>query len=327
MSKLTKLLEFAYAGNTERSRMLNSESFKKTVLGTIPDKETKQLLLANEIESTTLIQEEVYKTVVEGSEPFKCMREVLPVVKTDSYSVRVVYGEAGTYAKVIPEGGKIEIDTQDYSKKDITIKKIGTRPLITNELIEDSLFDVIELELKKAGARLENKLNRDCIIELLKNHNGTTPADTDPAGTTLAVSDIAKSIAKVKAVGFLPSVLITHPTAEGQLLQDSNLAYVAYAGTSTPLTQGTVPKLMGLTPYTLGVSSDDATYKWDDTDSANHYYALVLDPDNYAMIAMRRDITVEQYDDPIHDLVGISCTMRYGVGVIQNQAACRILAK
>lgn len=327
MSKLTKLLEFAYAGNTERSRMLNTESFKKTVLDTIPDKEVKQLLLANEIESTTLIQEEVYKAVVEGAEPFKCMREVLPVVKTDSYSVRVVYGESGMYAQEVPEGGKIEIDTQNYSKKDITIKKVGTRPLITNELIEDSLFDVVELELKKAGARLENKLNRDGIVELLKNHNGTTPSDTDPAGTALAVSDIAKSIAKVKAVGFLPSVLITHPTAEGQLLQDSNLAYVAYAGTSTPLTQGTVPKLMGLTPYTLGVTSDDPTYKWDDTDSSGHYYALVLDPSSYAMIAMRRDITIEQYDDPIHDLVGISCTMRYGVGVIQDQAACRILAK
>ena len=327
MSKLTKLLEFAYAGNTQRSRMLNSESFKKTVLDTITDKEQKNLLLANQIEETTLIQEEVYKTVIEGAEPFTCMRNVLPVVKTNSYSLRVVYGESGTYAKDIPEGGKIEIDTQNFSKKDITIKKVGTRPLISNELIEDSNFDIVEIELKKAGARLENKLNRDAILEMLQNANGSTPADVDPAGTHLAVSDIAKAIGEVKAQGYLPTVLLTHPTAEGYLLTDSNLAYVAYAGTNTPLTEGKVPKLMGLTPYTLGVTTGDDTYHWDATDGTGHYYAMVVDPANYAMIAMRRDITVEEYDDPIHDLIGIKCTMRYGVGVIHDDAAVRILAK
>jgi hypothetical protein len=44
-------------------------------------------------------------------------------------------------------------------------------------------------------------------------------------------------------------------------------------------------------------------------------------------LAMRRDLTVEEYDDPIHDIMGIACTMRYGVGVIQSAAHCAILAK
>lgn len=327
MSKLTKLLEFAYAGNAKRHKMLNSSSFKRTVLDTIPDKKTKELLLASEVEETTLLQEEVYKTVVEGAEPFKCAREIIPVIHTDTYSVRFVYGEAGSYADVVPEGGKITIETQDYNKKDITINKIGTRPLITNEMIEDSLFDVVELELKKAGARLENKLNRDVITTMISDANGTTPADVDPAGTHIAVSDIATAIGEVKSIGFLPTKLVTHPTAEGYLLQDSNLAYVSYAGTNTPLTEGKVPKLLGLEPYTLGVTTVDPTYHWDATDAAHHYYAMVVDPANYAVIAMRRDITVEKYNDPIHDLVGISATMRYGTGVIQDQAAVRILAK
>lgn len=54
---------------------------------------------------------------------------------------------------------------------------------------------------------------------------------------------------------------------------------------------------------------------------------MVLDPSHAGIIAMRRDYTVEQYDDPIHDLVGISATMRFGVEVIQTDAGVRILYK
>ena len=65
---------------------------------------------------------------------------------------------------------------------------------------------------------------------------------------------------------------------------------------------------------------------WDSTDSATHYMAMVLDTDTpVGFIGMRRDLNVEKYDDPINDLLGIKVTMRYGVGVTQAAAGCRIL--
>src|SRR4030042_522195 len=103
MSKLTKLLEYGFAGNTERSRMLNKESFKN-IIGL----DTHKLLQseANAIADSTLVQEEVYKTVIEGTEPVKCMREVVPIFNTDTYSIRFVKGELGTYASKVAEGAK-----------------------------------------------------------------------------------------------------------------------------------------------------------------------------------------------------------------------------
>ncbi|RKY26043.1 MAG: phage major capsid protein [Planctomycetota bacterium] len=325
MSKLTRLLQLAYAGNSERKRLLNNPHVIHD-LGGKDSKTYKTLLQSDSISETTLLQEEVHKTVVEGAEPYKCFRDVLPVIKTDSYSVRVVTSQGNAYAEDIAEGAEIPIDTTSYAKTDITIKKIGTRPLITNELIEDALFDVVELELKKAGARLENKLNRDCLQAILKDLDGIT--DVDPAGTALSVTDLATARALVESEGRLPDTLITHPIAEGQLLKDSNLVYVAYAGQGRTLETGELPRILGLRPYTLSVTTESGfTYSWDGTDADNHYYALVLDSKNAAFIAMRRDITIEQYDDPIHDLLGISCTMRYGVAVVDDKAGVRILAK
>ena len=322
MSKLTKLLEYGFAGNNERSKMINKEAFKKTV----GDEAYKTLLQSENyaITNSTLVQEEVYKTVIEGAEPFKCMREVVPTVNTNSYSVRFVKGEAGTYADQVAEGGAINIDTQTYSKTDITINKYGTRPLITNELIEDALFDVVELELKKAGARLENKLNRVILAALVA---GITTNTSNPGGAHIEVSDIALAISKVKKQNYLPDILVTHPTAEGYLLQDSNLAYTSYAGSPGAIRQGDIgSKLMGLTPYTC-TATDAADPTWDDTTAASDITALVLSKADIGALCMRRDVTVEQYDDPIHDLIGMSCTMRYGFGVLREKAGCVIYHK
>ena len=319
--KLAKLLEYGFAGNAERSRLLNKESFKKTVGPEI------HKLLQNEpnaISDSTLVQEEVYKTVIEGAEPFRCFREVFPVIKTDSYSVRFVKGQAGSYAEKVAEGAAITIDVQNYSKQDISIEKFGTRPLITNELIEDSLFDVVELELKKAGARMENTLNREVLNKILNGSNKISTNTVDPgASAHIDVADVASAIAKVKKQNFIPDILVTHPTAEGYLLSDSNLAYVSYAGTNVPLTEGKVPKIMGLTPYTC-TATDSSSPTWDDTTGGSDVTALVFSKNDLGVICMRRDITIEQYDDPIHDLVGISVTMRFGTDVLNEKAGCII---
>lgn len=323
MSKFTKMFEIAFASKSERDKIIDAESTKR-ILGDNTYDNYKALIQSNGIQSANLLQEEVYKTISEGAEPFKCLRDILPIIKTDSYSVRVVKGEVGSYAEDVAEGSKVPIDTQVYSKQDITIKKIGTRPLITNELIEDALFDIVQLELSKAGARMENKLNRDCLVELASDQGVT---EVDPANSHLEVSDLATARASIEAYNYLPDTMILHPTAEGYLLQDSNLVYASYAGNNTALTTGKIPKILGMIPKTLSVTTGSTSYYWDGTDSSTHWNALCLDSKATAYLAMRRDLTVEEYDDPIHDIMGIACTMRYGVEVIRNTAQCFVLAK
>lgn len=319
MGKLAALLKYTQAGSNERKKLLASNAFKKTV----GDKTFVKLEQAEDIAETTLLQEEVLRKVVAGAEPAICFRNIIPIVKTDSFSLRVVKTTGGEYAEDLAEGGIIPVNTNELSKVDITINKIGTRPLITKEVIEDSLFDIVEIELEKAGRRMENKFNRDILYEIL---SGITTTDTDPATTgTFAVSDIATALKKVKTENFTPDVLIMHPQAEGLLLKDSNLVYVAYAGGDQTLRTGKIPTLLGLKPYTLSVTTGKTDYYWDDTDAATHYMSIVMDSKNMAYVGMRRDMTVEKYEDPIHDLEGISVTMRYGVKTIQPKAGNRIL--
>jgi len=318
-NKLTKLLEFGFGEPHERKELLGKPSTERTL-----GKEVHALLQSDSKNSTTLIQEEVYKTISEGAEPWKCMRDVVFTLQAGAHSVRVVKGETGTYAGKVAEGANVPIDTQVYTKTDIPIYKTGTRPVITSELVEDCLWDIIDLELKKSGARMENKLNRDCLLEILTDAGST---EVDPAGTHIAVSDLARARANIATNNYMPNKVVFHPLAEGYLLQDSNLAYVSYAGESGPLHTGRIPKLMGLIPYTCSITTGSAAKVWGTTDAANNYYGVVLDSAANTYLAMRRDLTVEEYDDAIHDIVGLAITMRYGVATVQANAACCILTK
>jgi HK97 family phage major capsid protein len=278
------------------------------------------------INDSTLVQEEVFRTIIEGTEPFKCWREITPTVNAGSYRIRFVKGEAGTYAGEVAEGAKIDIDVQEYSAQNIDVVKYGVRPVITNELIDDALFDVVEHELKKAGARMENALNRLVLDKILNGANKITTSTHNPAGPHIAVSDLARAVGMVKKQNYIPDTLVTHPTAEAYLFQDSNIAYAAYMGTAGPLTSGKVPKLLGLSPYTC-TATDKSSPTWDDTTAASDVTALVFSKMDLAKLLIRDDIHVNRYDDPIHDLVGMSVLMRIGADVVNEKAGCLVYHK
>lgn len=322
--RLSRLLEFAYAGSLERKELMSDPAFRRDVgEDTIKYLEEKKLLQTEDIASDTLLLEEVLKTVYHGAEPFRCFRDVLPIVKTNSPSVRIVLSDTAGYAVELTDGAEIPDKTTKYSKVEISSKIVGTRAGITNALIEDALFDVIELEIEKIGARLENKLNQDALTALLEGADSSN--DIDPATSTFALSHVAESIGKIKGNNYFPTDFIMLPFAEAQLYKDSNLVYVNQAGTDITLREGKIPKLLGITPWTCSVVTDSDSVSWDETDADGHYMAMVLDAKNAGLITMQRDITIKNAENILADLVNIVGTMRYGIGVIRDAAISRIL--
>ncbi len=276
----------------------------------------KELLLTEAIESTTLIQAEAYKTVMEGSEPSICMRNAMNMVQMQSKTMNWTIGETGTYAPEVPEATDIPILNQDYDVVEFVAKKYGVRPLISNELIEDSMFPIIELELGKAGRRIENRINQNAITELIDS----VTLEHDCAGSNWGIKAIAAAVSEVRAAGFNPDTLIMHPSAEAIVLQE--FVPTNYYPTEAIVSTGMVPNILGLRSFTCGVTKN-GTQEWDyDTDG--DIGMIVYDSTAVAAIGMRRDITVEKYNDPIKDMVGMSVTARFDVEAIITAAGCRI---
>ena len=112
----------------------------------------------------------------------------------------------------------IGVDSILYDETDVTIKKAAVAPYITTELIEDQQFDWIELELMRAGAKLENRLNREAITTMLDAISMTN--DIDPAAH-MDVLSIGLTKKEVDHMGWCADSMFIEPYSYAYLIDEA----------------------------------------------------------------------------------------------------------
>ena len=276
----------------------------------------RELLLSTAIESTTLLQTEMHATVLEGAEPWKCMRQACTVLPMKANTLTIPVGEVGSYAPEVAEGAEIPISDQDYTAVTLTAKKYGVRPMITDEMVADALYPVIEMEIRKAGAKLENTLNQIALTNLIDN---TSANEHDTGGNNQGIKAIASAIKKVKADGFIPDRIVLHPDAEALIMAD----YIptGYVGAEAAQ-NGKLPNLLGLSPFITNVA-DASSETWE-YNSDGDIGMVVFDSGNSTVIGERQPITIKRYEDIVRQLQGGTVSARWAVGTLQANAGARI---
>jgi hypothetical protein len=253
-----------------------------------------------------LIPVEVYATIIEGSEPARCIRETFPVFKMASETLKVPYGETGTYAQVVAEGAEIPIQDQTYGAITLTAAKYAVRPLITTEMINDSKFDVVARELRKAGLRVENALNR-LAIDALTAANATTYETEFSMGTPVPLKKLGSAIAAVQGRGFQPTDIIMVPGLYGDVLGAFTAVFTGMA--EGVVRTGSIGTLLGCNVRICGIAATTAA-NWRYTTN-DDIAGFVVDRDAAGALGMREDINIEQYKDPIRDMVGMKVAARF----------------
>lgn len=292
-------------------------------------KPARELLLSDAIESTTLIQTEINRTILEGAEPAKCFRNAVPVFTMNANTMQINVGETGTYAPLVAEGAEIPINNQDYTARTWTSQKFGERPMITREMVDDSLFSVVELEVRKTGLRVENTLNQ-WMLQVLIENAGNEHDIAAAAGSVAGIQAYISARALNSADGFISDTIVCHPAMTSYLYKDFVPGYNQMA--QQYINSGQLPSVLGCRVFECGVTltststpfaSSAAGLDWAPP-ADTKIGALMFDSKSCGGIGMRQDTRVEQYSDPVRDLVGMSVTMRaacqYGVA----NAICRV---
>lgn len=291
--------------------------------------QARQLLLTEAIESTSIIQEEVLRTVIAGAEKFKVIREAgVAWYPVKSNALRVPLGETQRNADVVPEGAEITDRTQDYDKRDFTIVKYGVKPRISFEMIEDGLVDVVAEEIYYAGAAVENKLNYDALTVLATNAGKiTTQTGGGTAGTALAVLRQAKK--QLKNAGFFADTLIMHSDFEADLIANATLLTPYYSGGAGAgiVNQGILPTpLLGMKWFVTDnghPTAVDGSNPWEYNSNLDTG-AIVMEAKRGCGVAMRRDRTVKKFDDIVKELHTVTVTMRCDVKHLHANAVARL---
>ncbi len=342
VATLAKMLEIAHL-DRKGERFGNRER-KKLVLGlpatlgaykiddflnddpTATRHRAAELLLTDSIESTSLLNEEVLRTVIAGAEKFKIIRDCgAAMYQTKSNALRVPLGEAQVNASVVAEAATIQDRTQNYDYRDFTIVKYGMKPRISYEMIEDGLVDVVAEEIFFAGAALENKLNYDSLTALATNAGNTTITAGENAGTVgLTVLKEAKSL--LKADGFFADTLIMCAGLEDNLLSNTALTTPYGVMTESVLRQGQLPSpLYGMRWWVTdnGSTTVDGTNPWA-YDSNADIGGIVMEAKRGCGIAMRKDRTIKKFDDIEKELSTFTATMRVDVNYLHANAVCKL---
>lgn len=282
-------------------------------------KPVRELLLTGDLSGSNLIQTEVKATVVEGAQPARAFMDVLPIDRTPGTTFKWPYGASGVYAEKYPQGTEIKIKTQDYSAASYDASEvIAHRPLISDTMIESGQVDIIEQEIKYAGAAVMNKAERICLSEILESSG----QEFDSAGANQGLKAVAKAVAKLKGYNMAPDVVIMHPDAEGLCMQDV-VVPTSPGADSIARGQGIPDGYLGLKWRVCNVSEDSSTYTWGYSADGN-IGMLVLDSARAGGIYLPRDLTVKDYEDPIRDMKGMTVTMRMDCQSHIANGACRV---
>lgn len=319
---LARMLELSFEPYNDRRKEIIERDIPKELTHDFGGKiaPVREYLQTESIVGTTLVPAQVLATVIDGAEPMKCMRDMVPVYNAaGKRSVVVPLSETGTYAAEVAEGAEFEDDDITYTNATHTIKKYGSKPRITEEMISDGLWDVIAVETAKAGARCENTLNHVALGTLLEGSGDEI--DTGAANTGLVA--VTSAMAEMMANGFKPDRLVMHPTAAGAVLQ-TFVPSGGYYAVGDQTTSGLLPPMiLGMKAGICGTTTSSTTYTWGyGTDS--YIGMLLLDSMHAGAIAMNQDLTVTEFRDPIKDLRSFTVKMRFGCATHQSYAAERI---
>jgi len=261
---------------------------------------THELAVSEDLQRLT--QKAYYNAVVKGAKRRELFRQILPVVKVNSYRMKIVTSDADGYASKKALKAEVPYMHPKYTSSDVVIERIWTVPLAPKELIEDGEFDVIENEVEIAGEQLENTLNRDAVSVLIDNasHEVTVASDF----SNILVKTI-EALAKVGDSNFVPTHIVATPSFYFNFVRKVCPPFVEHLDIKMLTT----------------VSNGTETWGWS---SSGDVGAVVLDASTAALILMREDITVKKYSDPLADLRGAIVSMKYKVAIRKPKAICII---
>lgn len=266
----------------------------------------------------TLFREQLLEVVMEGRELRKVAREASNVINATNRVGDVPIASDEEFARPTGQGAEIRDDGETYTTVAWNATKLTEGSRVTDEMRDQAMVDLIERNIQRIGASLENGINRVFLTELVDSAQN----NHDTAGSNQGYQALNEAVGEVDKDDFLPDTYVTHPEYRTELFNDTNLAYANRAGTNEVLRNREDAPIVGdLAGLDMHGAMSGATYD-DGTDPGwaggsstwgfsadGEYGAVVYDRDNIHTILYApngQDVEIKDYEDPIRDITGVN---------------------
>jgi hypothetical protein len=211
----------------------------------------------------------------------------------------------------VAEGASIPLDVAAYDSFNMKPDKYAVRIAVTKEMMEDGKWNLIEHNLMVAG--IEVAENEDLLIirDALDQ-----AANTQAGGASGTISDITRGMQYLEDSDYTPSTMFVGPEFANDLRNIDTFVEANKLGTREMFETGFVGRIFGMDVLRFSTNvAPSTTYS---------KYAYIIDKNHAFVIAEKRPVTVENYDDKVHDLSGAVVTQRIKVRQLRAAAICKI---
>jgi hypothetical protein len=289
--------------------------YKLNAARVLGNKKLKEMTLSSQAFAVA----EVNRVVWEALKPNLIFRELVTVWHTNNPTFRFIRAILMPRAFDVGEGTEVRIAGERYDYIDVNMRKIGVRPTISREMVEDAQWDVVARQLAEGGRAMAQKENELGLAILntqgtsSNNYQGWANTIASANSAYIAYPDLVGAIGTLRENNAFPDTAAVYPSEEADLLNDDKFIHSFYFG-------GLAKKAMGPPDFfgqVLGIRTLTSTL----VTAGN---SLVIDTARAAGFVIRRDVTVENLVDPIKDVSGAVFTERMNLGVLRAPAICQI---
>lgn len=297
-------------------------------------------------DAAILIPQVVTGVMREAAEPLYIGTSMLQRVNITQGRSIVVPSVGELRAHDIPEMGPYPEETMDFQLLEgggeIKVGKSGLMVKITDEAIEDSMWDLIGMWLRKAG-RAMARLKEEKVFSMLSRRGHvvfdnslkeqypearTTGRDFNGSfNDTMSVEDFIDLFLVVMANGYVPSDVFMHPLCWMIFAKQDVIGSLSFAAFGAQPNQQMVLQpnsVQGRLPFPITINFSPFCI----FDRENKTFDMsVVDRNEVGILLVKEDISTEQWSDPARDIKNIKVKERYGMGVLNEGKAIAVARK
>jgi len=255
----------------------------------------------------------MHDTLVEAAYPELIGRNIINVKPTTETLERFPLDVKGV-AYVYAEGVTARLSGKKHTTVDISTGTLAeAADEWTREFVEDATWNVMDNMVEKVGRALGEKET----TKILDLYGAILAADL-AGGAVIAQGNavmdwaaILKLHNAVRGENWRPTVLVVHETQLHQLLNDDKFIHAQYLPSAqTNIEQGIVTRVLGMNVQASTLVTNGTAY--------------AIDTRVTATMLLRRDVTVEDWEEKRSGKFGVRATTRFGLGVLRASAVAKM---
>lgn len=255
----------------------------------------------------------LHDTLVQAAYPEMIGRSIITVRPTTDTMERFPLDEKAV-AYRYAEGAATRLSGKKNSTVDVYTNVLtDASEEWTREFLEDATWNVMDNMVEKVGRALgEEETNK-----ILSLYGAVADADLaggapiNQGGAAMNWNGLVKLHNAVRSQNWRPTVLAVNEVQLHQLLSDDKFIHAQYLPSGqTDLEQGTVTSVLGMQVQASMLVPNGTAY--------------AVDTRVASVMLLRRDITVEDWEDIRNGKYGARATTRFGVGILRSNAIAKM---